>query len=92
MQRCPRLWTCYRNDFINSKLNLGSQKALDLITQTELEEFFKDLNKMPVREKVVTLHVHHHIYQLHYAKVFSIARGLNNKVYVSIFCVTVCYH
>ena len=79
MQQHSTLWHHYLTDFIECKLNLGTQKPLDFV-QTELKEFFKALNRMPVREKVVTLHAHHHIYQLHYAKVFSINRGLKTKV------------
>ena len=81
MQQCSALWSHYLNDFIECKLHLGSHKALDLVSQTELEQFFNDLKKKPVREKVVTLHVHHHVYQLQYAKIFSITRGLNTKVF-----------
>ena len=73
-------------DFIVVKLNLESHEGVLMMLQSEDSEsdvlmrfqaIYEDLQEVDVLERMVALHVHYHIYNLDYPKIFGATRFLH---------------
>ena len=48
----------------------------------KFQTIYEDLKDMDVLERVVALHVHYHIYNLDYSKIFGVTRFLHQVMFL----------